>query len=288
MGSGASALPTASADDVAKAVGDLSEADRAKLMAALDAVGSAGAVGVNKKNIAENEATLHALHGKIMGNKCFIYKARAMIEENRNLILQNYTAAFVGNRQMANDNTDSIFKNRMAILKAMKIEGPVQENWLNSKKNESKIEYLENRSLLNNRVAKVNEKMSEINKQLIECNDTILKSNEEIVLFNSAQIETNKKLLDGIKEEKATPEANAARIEENKKRIGVLLERCKKYSKEKVGGENSGIVMAQQNREKIIANTKDIMKRRVKIEENRAIITENAKKVSDFIKASKA
>jgi preprotein translocase subunit SecA len=93
----------------------------------------------------------------------------------------------------------------MAILKAMKIEGPVQENFLNSKKNEAKIEYLENRSLLNNRVAKVNEKMSEINKQLIEVNDVILKSNEEIVAFNSAQIETNTKLLEGIKEEKATP-----------------------------------------------------------------------------------
>jgi len=278
-------LPTASADDVKKAVADLTDADRAKLMAALQAAGSTGAVGENKKNIAENEATLHALHGKVMGNKCFLYKARAMIEENRNLILQNYTAAFVGNRQMANQNTDDIFRNRMAILKAMKIEGPVQENFLNSKKNEAKIEYLENRSLLNNRVAKVNEKMSEINKQLIEVNDVILKSNEEIVAFNSAQIETNTKLLEGIKEEKATPEANAARIEENKKRIAVIMERCKKYSKEKVGGENSGIVLAQQNREKIIANTKDIMKRRVKIEENRAIITENAKKVSGLIRA---
>jgi len=278
-------LPTASADDVKKAVEDLSEADRAKLMAALQGVGITGAVGENKKAIAENEATLHALHGKVMGNKCFLYKARAMIEENRNLIMQNYTAAFVGNRQMANQNTDDIFRNRMAILKAMKIEGPVQQNFLDTKKNEAKIEYLENRSLLNNRVAKVNEKMSEINKQLIECNDGILKSNEEIVAFNSAQIETNKKLLEGIKEEKATPEANAARIEENKKRIAVIMERCKKYSKEKVGGENSGIVLAQQNREKIIANTKDIMKRRVKIEENRAIITENAKKVSGLIRA---
>jgi len=285
MGAGASALPAASSDDVKKAVGELSDADRAKLMAALQAAGSSGAVGENKKNIAENEATLHALHGKVMGNKCFLYKARAMVEENRNLILQNYTAAFVGNRQMANQNTDDIFRNRMAILKAMKIEGPVQQNFLDTKKNEAKIEYLENRSLLNNRVAKVNEKMSQINAQLIEVNDTILKSNEEIVAFNSAQIETNTKLLSGIKEDKCTPEANATRIAENKKRIDVIVERCKKYTKEKVGGENSGIVLATENRKKIIENTKDIMKRRVKIEENRAIITENAKKVSGLIRA---
>jgi len=270
------------------AVAALSEADRAKVLAALKEVGSSEAVVTNRKNITENEAELHALHGKVTNNKTFLYKARAMIEENRALILQNYAAAFVGNRQMANQNTEDIFKNRFAILEAYKVVSQTEENFRQSKINEAAIEYLENRSLLNNRVAKVNEKMSEINKQLIECNDGILKSNEEIVAFNSAQIETNKKLLDGIKEEKATPEANAARIAENKKRIDVLLERCKKYSKEKVGGENSGIVLAQQNREKIIANTKDIMKRRVKIEENRATITENAKKVSDFIRASKA
>jgi len=264
------------------AVAALSEADRAKLLTALKEVGSSEAVVANRKNITENEAELHALHGKVTNNKTFLYKARAMIEENRNLILQNYSAAFVGNRQMANQNTDDIFKNRTSILKKMKIEGPVQENFRNSKVNEAKIEYLENRSLLNNRVAKVNEKMSEINKQLIECNDLILKSNEEIVAFNSAQIETNKKLLEGIKEEKATPEANAARIEENKKRIAVIKERCTKYNKEKV---DANLKMAQENREKIIANTKDIMKRRAKIEENRATITENAKKVSNLIRA---
>merc|ERR1719158_1402871 len=112
-----------------------------------------------------------------------------MIEENRNLILQNYSAAFVGNRQMANQNTDDIFKNRVAILDAMKIEGPVQENFRNTKYNEASIEYLENRSLLNNRVAKVNQKMSEINTLLIEANNMIMKSNGDIVDFNAAQIQ---------------------------------------------------------------------------------------------------
>ena len=59
------------------------------------------------------------------------------------------------------ENTDAIMKNRFAILDALKVEGPVQENFRNSKYNEAAIEYLENRSLMNNRVAKTNEKMSE-------------------------------------------------------------------------------------------------------------------------------
>merc|ERR1740130_124597 len=121
-------------------------------------------------------------------------EARSMIEENRANIVKNYAAAFVGNRQMACENTDAIMKNRFAILDALKVEGPVQENFLNSKYNEAAIEYLENRSLLNNRVAKANLKMSEANADLIAINDQILKSNEEIVVFNGAQIETNTKL----------------------------------------------------------------------------------------------
>ena len=33
-----------------------------------------------------------------------------MIEENRLMILSNYAAAFMGNRQVANSNTDEIFE----------------------------------------------------------------------------------------------------------------------------------------------------------------------------------
>merc|ERR1712232_1053640 len=129
-------------------------------------------------------------------NKEDIYKERAMIESNRQLILKNYHAAFTGNRQMANQNTDDIFRNRTAILDALKVEGAVQENFRNSKYNEGSIEYINNRCLLNNRVAKVNVLMSAANTKLIELNSEILKSNEEIVKFNADAIETNTRLFD--------------------------------------------------------------------------------------------
>ena len=93
-----------------------------------------------------------------------------MIEENRTMIMRNYSSAFVGNRQMANQNTEDIFKNRTAILDAMQVDGQVQMNFRNTKYNEAGIEYLENRSLLNNRVAKVNEMMSDANADLIAIN----------------------------------------------------------------------------------------------------------------------
>merc|ERR1740133_242340 len=104
----------------------------------------------------------------------------------------------------------------------MKCNGQVQQNFRNAKSNESTIEYLNGNCLLNNRMAKGNEKMSEINADLIAINSMILASNDEIVTFTAAPIDTNKQLLEGIQADKATPEANAARIASNKEKIAKI------------------------------------------------------------------
>merc|ERR1711920_1056392 len=97
---------------------------------------------------------LHQMYLDVMTNKEKLYGVRAMIEENRARILENYSAAFIGNRQVALQNTDDLFKNRHTILNTMKYENQRHINFLNTKHNESNILYLEHRSLLNNRVAK--------------------------------------------------------------------------------------------------------------------------------------
>ena len=67
-----------------------------------------------------------------MANKALVYQSRSMIEENRLMIMSNYSAAFMGNRQLANSNTDEIFSNRAEILQGMDSDGDVQENYLNA------------------------------------------------------------------------------------------------------------------------------------------------------------
>ena len=84
-----------------------------------------------------------------MANKALAYQSRSMIEENRLMILSNYAAAFMGNRQLANSNTDEIFNNRAEILNAMDAVGDVQENYVNAQKNKEKLDFLRHRSELN-------------------------------------------------------------------------------------------------------------------------------------------
>merc|ERR1712166_359503 len=242
------------------------------------------AIATNAKNIAQNEGDIHDLYLNVMTNKQGIFEARSMIEENRNNIFQNYSATFMGNRNMAVENTDAIYQNRRAILGALKVNGPVQQNFRNSKSNESTIEYLEQACLLNNRMAKGNEKMSDVNADLIAINSMILASNDEIVNFNAAQIGTNKKLLEGIQADKATPEANAARIASNKEKIAKIKERNDKYNTE-MPNMHAAI---KENRIKLEANAAAIKERRKAILANREAIKANGAKVSEILRGGAA
>jgi len=285
MGSGASAAEKykgKTVDELKDALQKADPADRARWAAAHVEAISAEKVTCNRAKTTENEANIHLLHLTVMENKQAVYKERSMIDGNRALIMKNYASAFAGNRQMANINTDDIYKNRMAILDALKPEGEVQENFRCSSYNEASIEYINHRCLLNNRVAKVNVMMSAINDKLIDVNSDIMKGNEEVVAFNGAQIETNTKLLDaGILDEKCTPDANEARANTNKANIDKILERNNKYNAE---AENR-VKLIEENTKNIIENAKEIDGRRKKIEENSAGIRENGKKVVELLKA---
>merc|ERR1712232_1176924 len=247
------------ADEVDTAVKNLSDADRATLAKALEApVPTNDQVEANRKQILENKSTLHQLHLEVMTNKEKLYAVRSLIIENRELIFKNYTGAFMCNRQCANQNTDDIFKNRRSILNTLKAQAPNELNYINSKHNESNIDYYENRSLLNNRVAKANKTMSEINTDLIAINNQIMKGNEEIVAFNAAAIETNKKLLEaGVLPEKCTPEANAERIKANQEKIALIQSKVGKYDT----SVDDQLAKALENRKKINENSEEIRTR---------------------------
>merc|ERR1712147_213105 len=98
----------------------------------------------------------------VMTNKANAYLSRAMIEENRMMILSNYSAAFLGNRQLANSNTDEVFDNRTAILENFKTKNDGEENYINAQKNKASLDFLKHRSDLNTALLKVSEEMAAV------------------------------------------------------------------------------------------------------------------------------
>ena len=132
-----------------------------------------------------------------MTNKANAYLSRSMIEENRMMILSNYSAAFLGNRQLANSNTDEVFDNRKAILESYQTKNDVEENYINAQKNKASLDFLKHRSDLNSALLKVSEEMAAVNGKLIDINKKIMDANQSIVDFNAKQIATNKALISG-------------------------------------------------------------------------------------------
>ena len=126
----------------------------------------------NKNAVQKNRRSIFEVEAAVTANRAKAYAARSIVEENRAGILKNYTAAFMGNRQLANQNTDDVFRNRRAIISNIEATTPIEENYRESLLNEAGLEFLEHRANLNSAVLGVNEKMVAVNKLLIEINRT--------------------------------------------------------------------------------------------------------------------
>ena len=66
----------------------------------------------HKETLLGSKESIRNLKKIVMDNKAALYQSRALIEENRMMILSNYSANFMGNRQLINQNT---FKEKNGI-----------------------------------------------------------------------------------------------------------------------------------------------------------------------------
>ena len=234
----------------------------------------------NKGKIAANKKALFNAECQVMKNKSNAYLARSLVNENQALINKNYNAAFLGNRQLANQNTEDLFRNRQAIMRAINSTNDVEKNFKEAMINRSKIEFLEHRSQLNAKVLAVTLEMQEVNARLIELNKTILATNEEIVNFNSGCIDGNSALLASPPNaSQATPDSNAALIAENADRINKIVTTASANA----GSIATVAANAENNRKSILENTNIIYERRARIQANAERIAKNQAVVADFI-----
>ena len=230
----------------------------------------------NKETIAQNRKTIFQIESEVLSNKALIYQSRSMIEENRLMIMSNYAAAFMGNRQLANANTDEIFSNRIAILQTIDVQDEVQKNYVDAQTNKSNLDFLQHRSGLNASVLEISKKMADINAQLVAINREIMDANKSIVEFNAEQIAANAEMLSGsLSTEKATPASNAEIIASNSAAMKGLSAKA---------SDNRGTILAvletsEMNAASLMKNKDEINERRIAIMENRKGIADNKAKI---------
>ena len=225
----------------------------------------------NKAQIQSNRRKIFELEILINANKTKVEVCRASIEQNYASIMRNYNAAYMGNHHLANQETDEILRNRLAIMSNMIAEQDVEINFRESMNNKAQLDFLEHKSAVNKTILEVNKQFSEINKKLIELNRMIMKKNEDTLQFNTENLATNEKFLKGeFHPSKATEKDNKKRIDQNTKR-------CTKI--EEVASDNQKRIIDIQS--KTQTNAIDIMKNSVQISERRERINDLQEKVNE-------
>ena len=222
-----------------------------------------------KDILLRSRKSIAALKKIVTDNKAALYQSRAIIEENRMMILSNYTANFMGNRQLINQNTDDVFSASETMLDALDPQTESESVAVEIFNQSASLDFLSHRSSLTSSVIQISEQMAEVNARLISINREIMETNNSIIAFNKKQIERNKGYSNNESVlHAATDEMNERLIDENNQKIEEINISATRNSEEIANLLHSSM----ENRSRLISNKDEISAARNSILENRELI----------------
>ena len=222
-----------------------------------------------KDILLRSRKSIRALKKIVTDNKAALYQSRAIIEENRMMILSNYTANFMGNRQLINQNTDDVFSASETMLDALDPQTESESVAVEIFNQSASLDFLSHRSSLTSSVIQISEQMAEVNARLISINREIMETNNSIIAFNKKQIERNKGYSNNESVlHAATDEMNERLIDENNQKIEEINISATRNSEEIANLLHSSM----ENRSRLISNKDEISAARNSILENRELI----------------
>jgi len=231
----------------------------------------------NKVKIAANKKLLFELEGTVNHNKARAYLLRSKIAGNAALILKNQNSAFLGNRQLANENTDALFRNRIALLQTLPTTTEVEVNYREAVINKARLDFLEHRSQVNADVLAVAEDLASLNTQAIAISRRIMEANERVKEFNAARIAENTALIGAS--HNPTPESNAQLIAANGVKIAEITARAARNS----DSMDHVADHAEQNKAAILKNAAEIAERCEAILKNHDAIAANRARIAEVV-----
>ncbi len=232
-----------------------------------------------KRKIKDSEKKIFNIETNIDANARALSHIKANIEENRNMIISNYSSALNINTDLAKNNTENIFKNKISLLSRIIVNDENEELYILQQKDKVKLEYFSHLITINEKTLKILKQIADINSQLIKINEDIMKFNQYIVEFNKKNIESNKEMM---KEDNTCPEfteEDYKKIEEDNKKEAMNLEKKSKFNQNlirdisKQATENSNSIL--KNRNLIIQRRESIMSNCDAIEINKSKIFYN-------------
>ena len=131
---------------------------------------------------------LEKIWSKLLNQKSKNYLLRSKIDQSIAVTNSNLSASFLGNRQMANHNTDDIKYCLNKIIDKNSAEPDA------TKLNVDLI-FLKHRQKLNKRLVENSKILIAAIEQLQMAHQRVMRTNEEIVKFNSSMLETTSEII---------------------------------------------------------------------------------------------
>ena len=236
-------------------------------------------VALNEENIRKNKRHIFELECQASTSYAESLLLIADIEENRALLSRNFSAAFNGNRAIAVDNIEDLYRCRMLMVDALTAKTDVQQNFKSAMGNSLRIDLLENKFYLNEQLQAVAEQMAAINEMLTSLNEMIADSNENLADQGGEMVSENASWIDGEIDKMfkaASSDSNADLVKSNADRLESLT------GKADVAAKSAGLTVKQIESEtkSIIDNGDDIAARRARIQAEREKVIANQKRSS--------
>ena len=131
---------------------------------------------------------MEEIWSSLLNQKSKNYLLRSKIDQSIAITISNLSASFLGNRQMANHNTDDIEFCMNKIIEKNSAEPDV------TKLNVDLI-FLKHRQKLNKRLAENSKMLIAAVEQLQLAHKKVMKTNEEIVKFNLSMLEATSEII---------------------------------------------------------------------------------------------
>jgi outer membrane murein-binding lipoprotein Lpp len=236
----------------------------------------------NLAHINENRKKVYALTSTVQNNTKLEAFTRGITIENRVELTALYEAAFNTNRHLAEANTESIFRNRITLLRNLPTgNDPVKVNYVEASLNKARLDYDEHHALVNSKVNQISHRIAELNTQFIALLNDVTNVTAELVHHNEAEIKVNNELIAHGDSHiaSASPESNAKLIAENT----AKLEKLRHAAEENAKQNAANLARAKENKGKIHALHEVINKRRTEIEANTETVAKNSQAIAQKV-----
>ena len=239
-------------------------------------------VALNEENIRKNKRQLFELECHASTSYAETMLLIADVEENRALLGRNFSAAFNGNRAIAVDNIEDLYRCRMLMVDALDAKNEVEQNFKAAMSNSLRIDLLENKFSLCETLRNVATQMAAVNDLLKSLNSLIAGYNETLADQGTEMVSENAEWIDGDIGKRfaaASPDTNADIVNGNTERLATLSETAR-------GVEEDAALMVKN----IESETKSIMQmadeiatRRARIQAEREKVIANQKRSSELM-----